>query len=219
MTRISEIIARGGQWLEQQQDKESKGWGERRGSHANVLNTAEAMIALIDSGTCNAGSSSIRGAAGFLLEHQTLNGQDAGSWPRELTADSGETIEIPDLVRTTYAIQALIKAGKGIADPPVKLALDWLLARRNETTHGWGYARGKTEALMPTCFALSALLEAFDAQSGAYQAEITSGLHFLVNTYFNTGGSEVHGSFGETGPLQGVHTIYAALVLQIARHN
>lgn len=56
--------------------------GERRGSHVNVLNTAEAMIALIDSGICHAGTSSIRGAVDFLLKHQTVDGKDAGSWPR-----------------------------------------------------------------------------------------------------------------------------------------
>ena len=72
MTQITEIINHAGRWLEQQQDKESRGWGERRGSHVNVLNTAEAMIALIDSGICNAGCSLMRGSAEFLFKHPTL---------------------------------------------------------------------------------------------------------------------------------------------------
>ena len=134
MTQITEIINNAARWLEQQQDKESRGWGERRGGHVNVLNTAEAMIALIDSGICHAGTSSIRGAVDFLLKHQTLDGQDAGSWPRELTTDEAKIIDIPDLVRTSHAIQALIKAGKGIDEGPVQMALVWLLARRNENT-------------------------------------------------------------------------------------
>ncbi len=219
MTQITKIINNAGRWLEQQQDKESKGWGERRGSHVNVLNTAEAMIALIDSGICHAGTGSIHGAVDFLLEHQTVDGPDAGSWPRELTTDDGKTIDIPDLVRTSYAIQALIKAGKGIEEHPVQLALIWLLARRNETTKGWSYARSKPDALMPTCFALTALLDACDAYPGAYQTQILESLHHLVDAYYNDGGDDVRGSFGEPGPLQGVHTIHAALVLQIARSN
>jgi hypothetical protein len=219
MTRITEIINHAGRWLEQQQDKESKGWGERRGSHVNVLNTAEAVIALIDSGVCNAGTGAIRGAVDFLLKHQTLDGPDAGSWPRELTTDEGETVDIPDLVRTTYAIQALIKAGKGIDERPLQLAFVWLLGRRNENTKGWGYARGKSDALMPTCFALNALLDAYDAYPGAYQTQIQEGLQHLVEAYYHEGGDEVRGSFGAPGPLQGIHTIYAALVLQIARAN
>jgi hypothetical protein len=182
MTQITEIINHAGRWLEQQQDKESRGWGERRGSHVNVLNTAEAMIALIDSGICNAGSSSMRGAAEFLLKHQTLDGQDAGSWPREITSEDGEIIDIPDLVRTSYAIQALIKAGKGIDEHPVRLALIWLLARRNENTKGWSYAQGKPDALMPTCFALTVLLDAYDAYPGAYQSQISESLQHLVET-------------------------------------
>ncbi|MER0171081.1 MAG: hypothetical protein DU489_10830 [Nitrosomonas sp.] len=219
MTRITEIINHAGRWLEQQQDKESKGWGERRGSHVNVLNTAEAVIALIDSGVCNAGTGAIRGAVDFLLKHQTLDGPDAGSWPRELTTDEGETVDIPDLVRTTYAIQALIKAGKGIDEQPLQLAFVWLLGRRNENTKGWGYARGKPDALMPTCFALNALLDACDAYPGAYQTQIQESLQHLVEAYYHEGGDEVRGSFGAPGPLQGIHTIYAALVLQIARAN
>lgn len=219
MTQITEIIKHAGRWLEQQQDKESRGWGERRGSHVNVLNTAEAMIALIDSGICNAGSSSMRGAAEFLLKHQTLDGQDAGSWPREITSEDGEIIDIPDLVRTSYAIQALIKAGKGIDEHPVRLALIWLLARRNENTKGWSYAQGKPDALMSTCFALTVLLDAYDAYPGAYQSQISESLQHLVETYYNDGGDEVRGSFGEPGPLQGIYTLYAALVLQSARNN
>jgi len=219
MTQITEIINNAGRWLEQQQDKESRGWGERRGGHVNVLNTAEAMIALIDSGICHAGTSSIRGAVDFLLKHQTLDGQDAGSWPRELTTDAGKIIDIPDLVRTSHAIQALIKAGKGSDEGPVQMALVWLLARRDENTKGWSYARDKPDALMPTCFALTALLDAYDAYPGAYQSEITESLQHLMDAYYNDGGDEVRGSFGEPGPLQGVHTLYAALVLQVARNN
>lgn len=219
MTRITEIINHAGHWLEQQQDKESRGWGERRGGHVNVLNTAEAMIALIDSGVCHAGTGSIRGAADFLLKHQIMDGLDAGSWPRELTTDDGKTIDIPDLVRTAYAIQALIKAGKGIDEHPMRMALVWLLGRRNESTKGWSYARGKPDALMPTCFALNALLDAYDAYPGAYQTQIQESLQHLVETYYHDGGDEVRGSFGAPGPLQGIHTIHAALVLQIARAN
>lgn len=218
MTQITKIIDSAGYWLEIQQEK-SGGWGERRGAHVNVLNTAEAMIALIDSGICRAGNSSIRNAVQFLLRHQTLAGQDRGSWPREVTLNESNAIEIPDLVRTSYAIQALIKAGEGINEVPVESALEWLLTCRDESSKGWGYAHDKPNALIPTCFALTALLEACNAGAGVYQTQILESLQHLVDFYYNDGGDDVRGSFGEPGPLQGVHTIFAALVLQSARNN
>ncbi|MBV5328424.1 MAG: hypothetical protein JZU65_12455, partial [Chlorobium sp.] len=102
---------------------------------------------------------------------------------------------------------------------PVQEALKWLLATRDAGTKGWGYAEGKPSELMPTCFALTALLEAYGACPGTCQEQIQESLKYMVETYYNDGGDEVRGSFGVIGPLQGVHTISAALVLQVARNS
>lgn len=219
MTQITNIINTASEWLLKQQDQESGGWADLPGGHVNALNTAETMIALIDGGICIAGADSIRNAVQFLLKHQTDEGQDRGSWPREVVTEQGNTVCIPDLVRTSFAIQALIKAGVGINQEPVQEALKWLLTIRDEDTKGWGYARGKLSKLMPTCFALTALLETYGACPGTSQMQIRESLKHMVDTYYNDGGDEVRGSFGDFGPLQGVHTIYAALVLQVARNN
>lgn len=219
MTQITNILNTAGEWLLKQQDQESGGWANRPGGHVNALNTAETMIALIDGGICIAGADSIRQAVQFLLKHQTDEGQDRGSWSREVVMEQGNTVCIPDLVRTSFAIRALIKAGVGIDQGPVQEALKWLLTIRDEDTKGWGYARGKASELMPTCFALTALLEAYGAYPGTCQQQILESLNHMVDTYYNDGGDEVRGSFGDLGPLQGVHTIYAGLVLQVARNS
>lgn len=218
MTQITKIINAAGEWLLKQQDTESGGWADRPGGHVNSLNTAEAMIALIDGGECIAGVP-IQQAIQFLLKHQTKEGQDQGSWPREVVAEQGNTVYLADMVRTSFAIQALLKAGVGIDQRPVQEAIKWLLAIRDQHTKGWGYTRVKSSELMPTCFALIALLEAHKASRGVYQEQIRESMKYLVDTYYHDGGDEVRGTFGDSGELQGVHTIYAALVLQVARIN
>jgi hypothetical protein len=70
---------------------------------------------------------------------------------------------------------------------------------------------------MPTCFALIALLETHEACSDDCKKQTQDSLNWLVETCYNTGGDEDRGSFGPAGPLRGVHTIYAGLVIQAAR--
>jgi len=115
------------------------------------------------------------------------------------------------MVRTSFAIRTLIKAGIGVNEEPVENAVDWLIAIRNEDK-GWGSRRGSPSALIPTCLALIALLEAYRARMNRCKQPITDGLAFLVGKYH-----KAEGSFGDPGPLKAVHTIYATLVLQAAR--
>jgi hypothetical protein len=219
MTQIAQIITTAGGWLLKQQDPDSGGWADRPGGHVNTLNTAEAMIALIDGGCCKAGAATIRRAVLFLIKHQTKDGKDRGSWPREIVSEQGSTVCIPDLIRSAIAIQALIKAGEGVDDDGVKMALEWMLAVRDKDSKGWGYAPESPGEITPTCFAVTALLEAHAACPGTYSDHIRESLKYLVENHYNNGGEEINGSFGSSGELQGVHTIFAALVLQFARVN
>lgn len=207
-----------GQWLLGQQDPATGGWADRCGGHINALNTAETMIGLIDAGILNAGADPVQKGVQFLLTHQFREGPNRGSWPREIVSEQGITTRIPDIVRTSFAIQALIKAGVGFDQEAVQDALNWLVEVRDEKTKGWGYAPGKPSELMPTCFVLSAQLEVYKAsQQNRLQEQIQEGLKYIVDTYYKSGGDEERGSFGEPNSLRAVHTIYSALVLQMAR--
>lgn len=216
MTELDDTINAAGHWLLQHQDP-SGGWASRPGDRANALNTAEAIIALVDGEQCKAGDQRIAAAVEFLDRHQTKNGPEQGSWPREITLANGSTIDLPDLVRTTFAIQALHRAGVGAGKSPTREALAWLFQVRDPAGTGWGYRRGAASELMPTCLALGALLENHSACAASCQQQTLQSLDWLVRTFYNEGGDADRGSFGPPGPLRGVHTIYAALVIQLAR--
>lgn len=211
MTELGDVMKRSADWLLKRQDSTSGGWASRAGRVVSTLNTAETIIALLDGDVVAAGDNRIRQGVQFLLKHQFKEGSDVGTWPREVLGDQGEPYQIPDMVRTSFGIQALIKAGTGIDEDPIKNAVDWLLGLRN-TDNGWGYRRNSTSGSIPTCFALMALMEAYRAGMDQCKQSIINGLEFLVEKCGNE-----DGSFGNPGPLRAVHTIYATLVLQAAR--
>lgn len=213
---VVSTIHRSTQWLLNIQDDNSHGWAEQQGRVTSTLNTAEVIIALLDSQEAAAGSKDIQEGVEFLLKHQYSEGPDLGAWPREVpsTDPHTPTYHVADLVRTTFIIEALIKAGKGTETEPIHNALAWLLGRRNKD-HGWGYYRDAPSALMPTCFALLAIIEAHRAGMTTHEQGIKDGLKFLVEHY----NKNAEGCFGEAGPLQAAHTIYAILTLQAARRE
>lgn len=211
MAEIKEVMNKSANWLLEKQDKHTGGWADRAGGLASILNTAEAIIAILDGGVTVAGDKRIQQGVQFLLQCQCTKGPDRGTWPRVHSVEHGKPIQIPDMVRTSFAIQALIKAGTGVKEKPVVDAVEWLLTIRNKD-NGWGYRQGNPSVLMPTCFALMALIEAYKAGLNKHKQHITDRLKFLVDKYSNT-----RGSFRDPGPFEAVHTIYATLVLQAAR--
>jgi hypothetical protein len=214
MEELHAVIGQSGEWLFRAQDKISGGWAEQQGKPLNSLNTAEAMIALLDANLAPAGDHRIQKGVQFLLAHQCVEetDPDQGSWPREAATEGGHSCRIPDIVRTSFIVEALIKAGKSADDPAVRTALAWISALQNND-HGWGYRRETASGLMPTCFALVTLITAHKADPESQKPDrILSGLRYLVEKH-----QTPRGSFGEQHPLEAVHTIYATIVLQSAR--
>jgi hypothetical protein len=211
MTELTDVMKKSADWLLENQDAHTGGWADRAGGMPSILNTAEAVTAILDGHTVQPGDHRIQRAVQFLLRHQIAGGDDRGAWAREFPGNGGGIIQVPDMVRTSFAIEALIKAGTGVDTEPVKNAVQWLLAVRNADS-GWGYRRGSPSAPTPTCFALMALIEAHKAKMEECRQPVIDGLDFLVGKHRNAAGS-----FGPAGPLEAVHTIYATLVLQAAR--
>lgn len=197
---LREVMERAGEWLLNTQEPNG-GWAERPGKIASVLNTAEAMIALRDAGNPRAqpGSKPIQDAISFLLMHKRCAaGPDQGAWPREYQAEGGGAVRmIPDVVRTSFAVEALIKAGLAVDSEPLKESLRWLIARQNagDADQGWGYRRDLFSSITPTCYALLALLEAHGAGAPQCRESIERGIAHLVGRCKNNDG----GSFGPAG--------------------
>jgi hypothetical protein len=218
---VKSIIETSTRWLFNEQDK-SGGWAERHGTTANVLNTAEVIIALLDGGLINeakveAGDSRIQKAVSFIEEKQTTGDENAGAWQREVTVD-GAPRKLPDPFRSSFALQALIKAGRPRDSEPVTKGMAWLLSIRN-ADNSWGYRKGSQSELLPTCCALLALLKACEPNSDKdkdpLKNAIEGGLKSLVENY-----QAISGSFNRSGDyFEGLHTVYAVLVLQGARHS
>ncbi len=213
---VQEVMERSSQWLLKAQD-ESGGWAERPGEKLSALNTAEAVISLLDARAVDAGDPRIQTALDFLKDHRGPSaGADRGAWHKEV----GNGRLIPDIVRTAFAVMALVKGGRDRGSAPVKDALEWLLGVQNQQAgdRGWGYSRGSPGAVFPTCLALLALVQAYgpdiDRCPGGVSCKdaIEAGLGFLVAKYRNE-----DGSFGAQEPLLAAHTIYALLALQAAR--
>ncbi len=68
-TGLADAMEKATGWLISIQDK-SGGWGEYQGATPNVLNTAEAILALVDSNQCSAGNDRIQKAVDYLKSCQ-----------------------------------------------------------------------------------------------------------------------------------------------------
>jgi hypothetical protein len=198
-------VRRASQWLLGAQ-RPSGGWGQYPDSAASVLNTAEAMIALIEVGEAEAGSSSIQHGKSFLLGRQ----HPEGAWCHDADGDQpGHRLSAADVLRTALVIQALKKAGCGSGDEPVAKAIAWLVATQDDTDGGWGYSAAQRPSMVvPTCSALTALL---GAEGTDCHDCIERGLDFLSSA------RNEDGSFGADPQLRGATTIAAVLALQRAR--
>ncbi len=108
---LQQVMARSSRWLLSHQDSRTGGWSDLPGKPPSTLNTAEVLLALVEGGASvvAVGAKPVRKAVEFLLAHQVRQGEDRGTWPRI----SGEA-STPDLVRTCFVLQALIRTGKGV---------------------------------------------------------------------------------------------------------
>lgn len=210
-TTLQDIAETEAQWLLEQQHP-SGGWRAHPGEEPSDLNTAEAVLALLEvkTGVLAAGSQKIADAVKFLVAEQA-RGVVPGAWERDIS-DDGRTIYAPDVMRTSLALQALLQGGRAPDDPAVAAAAAWLVAAR--TPGGlWGYG-GATDAapeLLPSCSALAAMVDLVANGAEAHRAHAVDGIAGVLREFGNR-----DGSFGE-GDLQAVHTMHAVLLLQKAR--
>ncbi|NTU41657.1 MAG: terpene cyclase/mutase family protein [Nitrospirales bacterium] len=201
-------------WLLKIQDSGSGGWPERPGQAPSTLNTAEAIISLLDSRLVNCGDKAVKKGLSFLKKHHRPcpAEEDKGAWPREIQVEHGEQeLLIPDLVRTSFAVQAIARC-EGTDSDLVKDAVAWIKAVKNKDDGGWGFRRGGPSSITPTCFALKALIEAAAGGMQDCSDPILQGLKFLVGTCRNG-----DGSYGNNEALKPVQTINATLLIQSAR--
>lgn len=196
------------------------GWAEHPGGRLSPFNTAEAVLALSvtrPSQNVAVVEQHIRKAVDFLLKERNsepMASPDSGAWRRRAGAQ-GQGPLVADVVRTSIIINALINAGESADKPAVASAIDWLLNRQNKTNgdSGWAFQRGLKAEVLPTCFALLALIAASrSTEKKPWQDAIENGLKHLTEKLRNA----KDGSFGN-GLLTAAHTIYACLVLQAAR--
>lgn len=132
-TKLTQDIANSARWLSSLQEAETGGWGEYEGSHANDLNTAEAVLALLDSGAY-AADEAVRKGADYLARFQLGAGSDAGprnegAWARRVLNDHGGERHLPDTIRSGFALLALYRAGRTVDLPYMRKGLDWLVTR------------------------------------------------------------------------------------------
>lgn len=158
-------------WLLSGQDSQG-GWGAHLGDEASTLNTPEVIIALLDGGV-SPGNEPIKSGIKFLTKHQITEEPDLGAWPREF---DGAAHKVPDIVRTSFALPAFIKAGEGIDKESVQNGVNWVIQAKKENENGeykgWAYRREGAIDLMPTCFALLAMLQAYGAGGEEYKKSL-----------------------------------------------
>jgi hypothetical protein len=215
--QLSDDLRRSADWLEKQQH-ESGGWGEYLGAHPNVLNTAEAVLAMLKSGERNPGSNSIRRGIEYLTQRQTNEGplEESGSWPRRVDLADGKEVLMADTTRSAFALQALQGAGFTEQGGPFARGLIWLLGAQNEDG-GWGYTHGVESRLLPTCFALQVLLNAYDAQQGRAEEWFKKAIRGAVSCICAPPFSDDEdGSFGGPDELRWPHTLLALKTLKTA---
>ncbi|HEX8688666.1 MAG TPA: prenyltransferase/squalene oxidase repeat-containing protein [Solirubrobacterales bacterium] len=203
-TDIDRALTDAGNWLLSNRDKKAGGWAAIKGRSPSSLNTAEALLAIhqVQDWLPPVGGQ-VKSAAEFVKQQQTKEGPDAGAWFRYLDGKP----RCPDLARTSLAVEALIALSGTEPPPAVALGVRWLLSVRN-SDGGWGYRSDVSSEVLPTCFAVSALLSVAAAEAEDCDSVIEKGLEFLVSR------QRANGSFGAEDPLSGVRTAYAALCLQ-----
>jgi prenyltransferase beta subunit len=163
MSRLTDQMDQSAAWLADQRNKATGGWGaEGPSSPESTMNTAEAIIALIDADADAVDGDAVRDGLAFLRGRQAQSGEpEPGSWRREVE-DRGVLVEHADVVRTGLAIEALLRAGQPVHDSAIVAAVRWLYTRQN-ADGGWGCTPGGQTRILQTCSALDALMAVLGA--------------------------------------------------------
>jgi hypothetical protein len=158
---LRECIGTSANWLAEIQSTADGGWGQTKGDSSNSLNTAEAILGLLESEGREPGDKTIQDGVHYLINNQMISSGDLyspglGYWSRDLTKDH-INIALPDVVRTALAVRAIARAGKPVTDRAVVAGLQWLLSIQN-ADGGWGYSEREESRLFPTCMVMKTLL-------------------------------------------------------------
>ena len=205
---VRDAITESGQWLLRHQDRNSGGWGDLPGKPPSALNTAEVLIALMKAAEVPAAHKQVRAGVDFLKATQTTSGPDAGCWARVVALTGGQHKAVPDLLRTCFAVEALVAAGG--SDEAVENGVGWILDVAGGD-RAWAFREHAGSRVLPTSFALLTLLVVHGSGIQDCREPIMAGLEWLVAQQNESG------SFGPQDRFEAVQTIYSALVLEEAR--
>ncbi|MCW5200236.1 terpene cyclase/mutase family protein [Desulfobulbus sp. F4] len=215
--RIEDMLNKAATWLLNQQDKHTGGWSPYYGGAVSALNTAEVIVALLDIDrdryTYNP---QVSKGLDFLEASRCDKGENKGAWLRSVPRADEKVTPQPDIIRTSFAIQALIRTGRGL-NQAAQEGLDWIIKVRNAQEAGWGYRQSDPVSIMSTCFALLSLIDATKRGVRDYTNIIDSGVRCLIKF------RDSSGSFSTLEDrqkrLEAMHTIYVILVFQAIRDN
>ncbi|MCZ8247987.1 MAG: prenyltransferase/squalene oxidase repeat-containing protein [Microcystis sp.] len=220
---LQECIENSSHWLEKIQNKIDGGWGQYKGADSNCLNTAEAIIALLETGMKDPGDQAIQLGAKYLIEHQLSANNCAdrehyGAWARNVLKDPDKVLHIPDAVRTSLAVLALKLAGVSLHNSVITQGVEWLIHTQN-ADGGWGYTRNHESHLFPTCVTLKTILRICPLDNTSEHSlcrnsnleKVILDAFKHIHTYRNN-----DGSFGKEPELLVPHTLHVIDVINMA---
>jgi len=218
---LESLVEKSAGWLASIQSDADKGWGEYKGAQVNALNTAEAILALLESGHSNAGDLNVQRGIEYLENVQLDEASAAvpaerGAWPREVKSD-GNVVRVPDTVRSSFTLLALNAAGRGPNTGSTSNGIEWLERTQNDDG-GWGYTGSGESRLFPTCLSLRALLRLHHAGPPDLQRRLNGSIDQALGV-LHTKFRNADGSFGIQPGLVVSHTLHVINVLKQARRQ
>ncbi len=220
---LAESITNASDWLVQVQNK-SGGWGQYLGSTPNVLNTAEAILALAAGGRHKSADqggqivsylAEINLGIAFLKAHQIKTSSEAkGAWGRHV-GEPGAQYVVPDTIRTGFALLALLSTDFTQSKDVIRDGARWL-SETQMVDGGWGYTSSIQAHLFPTCVAMRAIARILTRKA----ADETESRGLLKNlkaavAYLRARQDRAEGCFKTNGePF--AHTLHAIQALKAA---